>query len=636
MAFDLKKEYTSLLDKHSSFFEQMRERKFCLLNDFDYCTKRSPTKADDFFNALPPDAIIAICGLGQYTSALYSALCSENRCKINYYTCTDGSHESSMIESREILSLNELKTRHVDYIILASNIFHLEMRKNLLTAGFADEKLLDINVPLKKLADRSINSTACEYSSATHCLNNIPIDCSDISPLYLYYESSYFFSDENKRVEALYTMLLGFIIARDILNIRKYAREYIERKYPMHELLMAYLLDLNGLMEQTRKHIQSRKEDITIVCLFDGYDYSYLEYMPHLERLYQKSLVFSRAFTQYGFTTSTLQIMFTGMDLVDEKAYDVTQFTHENSPLLRTISDNGYVLHVFRSDHRQYLFPKSNCVHTHKVRDKASSHYFEMLDILTSKDEKQILFTHLFETHSPFNSPFNFNKAGTGVFPDSDAATSRQTFGMLCRMLNYMDEQFAFFNDFLPEHSSWIVLSDHGAGRMWIPEYMSVKNYNKIYNDYYFHNTHIALFASGPQINPGTASEFFCLKDFIKLLRFMWGQTGIESLAAQYVKLQILPIYDMWLLNDCNRHQVTLQLPKRGIISSDGVYTYEYNGKEIYYPNEYSNQIDNPVFNEEIEKMRALCGKDFYGLFDSPKFALAKKEYLKRGIIKDD
>jgi len=637
MDFCLKNEYQILLDKHSAFFEHMRSQNFCILDEFVSCSRRYPTKADDYFNALPHDAVIAVCGVGVYARALFDALSGYNQNRISYYVCADGSHEGLMFNGQNVLSPSELKAKHVDFIILASIDFKYEMRKYLLKAGFGKEKLLDIDLNFKDICERGVClSTDKNYCSSCRQADILVLHY-DISVMFAYYESSLFFNDARKKIEALFSLLSGFIAGRDIVNIRKYANEYIEKKYPAYELLEAYLLDLNNLMELARSKIKARKQDVIVIYLFDAYEYHYLEHMPNLEKQYHKSLIFNSAFTQYGYTTSTLQVMFTGMDLIDEKAYEVFNFTEENSPLIQTIKDGGYKLHVFRNDARISLFQNSPFVCHHLAECFASGHFFEMLNALSSRDERQILFTHLFETHPPFFSPFNIEIEQSDFLKANAYNTSlnRLVFGRLSKSLNYLDGQFAFFDDFLPEKATRVVMSDHGAGAYKIPEHVSSNSCYQSYDNDFLQNTHVTLFVSGPQIKHGVVDELFCLKDFDKLLRFMWGQTGLESLAAPYIKLQILPTYNLRHLNELDKKSKPLLLPHRGIISSDGVYIYDYDGNEFFYPNKPFNHINDPIYSSVVNKMRKLCGTDFHGLFEHPKFADAKQRYLEKGLISE-
>ena len=629
MAFSLKYEFIALLKKHSSFFDQMSKNDFCILCDFTNYDQPFLEKANDIFQILPQDSKIAICGAGMFTQLLLDALSEANRSKIAYYTCTDGSHDGKTFHGQRVLSPVELKSKNVDYILLSSFEYQSDMRKNLLNMGFNEKMIIDTRTITRSRHNHSINSSVCTLCNPAV----MPISCKNLSAIYNYFEGSHYFFDERKQIEALYTLLLGFIIARDVVNVRKYGRAYLDKHYPFHDLLEVFLDELDALMVQTSSSIQARKEDILVIYLFDAYEYIYLEFMPNLENIYKQSLVFKKAFTQYKYTSATLQIMFTGRDLIDERAYEVTGFTEENSPLLRTIKDSGYKFHVFRGDHRLKTLADCSFVSKHYTNDMASSQYFEMLDVLSIQDEKQILFVHMFETHSPFPSPFN-DQVDDANFTQNNPKPSRATFGILCKTFAYADEQFAFFDRFLPEKTTRVVMSDHGS-RLLLPESLLTKEDYKYVNDQY-RNTRIALFVSGPQILPGVNNDFFSIKDFERFLRFLWGKTDIGALKAPYIKLQILPVYDQWVFNFLTTVNITPSLPQKGIINEQGVYLYFYNGMESFFPNEQGNQIDNPDHRDEIEKMRALCGTDFYDLFNQPKFALAKEEYLKRGLIKED
>jgi len=629
MAFNLNKEFDSLLKKHSAFFDQMCGEGFCALSEFGFYCVKYVTTSDAFFYSLPHEAKIAVCGIGAYTQALLRALNPANRNRIAWYTRTDVSQENVMFQEQRVITPGELRTKDVDFIILSSNDFRSEMRENLLKTGFQENMFLEIKSTLSQLADLQDGSRAkgcqnCGYS----CLLNAKTQNATLSSLYRYYESSPYFNHEHRQMEALYSLIAGFIIARDIVNIRHFSRVYIEKKHFMYDLLELYIKDLNELMDRTFRLIHERKKDAVIIYMLDSYEYEYLEHMPNLKALYQQSLVFNNAFTQYGYTTSSLQVMFTGKDLIDEKAYEIDSFTYENSPLLRTIKNNGYQLHVFRSDGRSKLFSECSDIITHQTQNTASSNYFEMLAVLSASDEKQILYTHMFETHIPFPSPFNHQSDRFTVF---ETTPSYSTFEMIARSLSYMDEQFHVFDSFLPQGTTKIVMSDHGTGHLLIPKRMVTKelyeHMNKLYDA-----TRVTLFVNASHIQPGFVQDLFCLKNFNGFMDFLWGGCSLASLATPYIKLQRLPTYDAQVFKKLSK----LRLPARGIIDKNGVYVYAYNGKEEYYPNKFSNHIDDPEFSDEVKKMRAICGKEFYGLFEQPKFALSKIEYQKRGLFKKD
>jgi hypothetical protein len=202
----------------------------------------------------------------------------------------------------------------------------------------------------------------------------------------------------------------------------------------------------------------------------------------------------------------------------------------------------------------------------------------------------------------------------------------------LFKALEYINEQFSFFDDLFPTDITKIVMSDHDRD---LPYLMKNDRFSSIRCETpaMYCNTRITLFISSSTIEKGSVKEIFCIKNFDKLFQFILGELEIKDIISRYTKLQILPIYAEKMLKI---FYPTMGMPFRGIITTKGTFLIRYDGYEIYYPNVLENHIDDPQYDEEIEEARRICGKDFHDIFNQPKFAAAKKYYSQAGLIKEN
>jgi hypothetical protein len=610
-----------MIDLEEEFMKLYGNINTCCL----FCEKSDEcgiTGLNDSIQKMAQNNTLAFYGVSRVFENLFGVLSEESKKKISYIADIKAIANSFDYCGVRVLSPQELVSANPDIVVLCTYTIMDSMRNTLINAGMEDKKIIN----LISIGDGQFKFCDIVISQISMVSKNYE----EVSITRLEYLDSFRFG-EHVRQMCLVKLIHAYLNIRDVLNAEKHIVEYISHKYRNYELFADFIDKLHDLLSNAREELKERSKDAIIIYLFDGISEKMVDNVPALAELRENSLIFDRSFTQYGYTTSSLQVMFTWMDLIDEKAYEIGLFTAENSPLIRTIKSHGYTLKIFFR-YRLQLFEGGDPSVTVFECATASHQLWAMLAEILKSNNKSVYYVHMSETHHPFNCGFTEN-----IVPLDWSSATHQKYNFIktiwfFKALEYINEQFSFFDGLIPSDITKIVMSDHDN---YAPIFMKNYCFPPVRCEEYpvYFGVRITLFISSPTIEKGMVKEIFCIKNFHKLFNFIFGELEIKDLISRYTKLQKIPIYDEWLLK---HYYQALSLPARGIITAKGTYSIRYDGSETYYPNILENHIDDPQYAEEIEEAREICGKDFHDIFNQPKFANAKEYYAKAGLIKEN
>jgi hypothetical protein len=592
------------------------------------CLKR---ELNALFAAIPRSATLAIYGVGLHTRGMIEALDYVNQTRISRYADIAARNKKMIFGEQEVLSPEALLEEGVDAVILSSHDYQKSMRETLLAAGFREDQLVDLHTLEKKYRENNntYDPKRCMYRS------HPPVKLKrSVWPLWAVlsttrhiYELACRINMRKLQRATLYALIREYLSNRDLVNAGRYIRVFIDNRFEGHDLLATFIGDVEKLLQMAKKRIQMRKNKAVLIYLFEGLEPLYIESMPYLRNLRNKGLSFDHAFTQYGQTTVSMQSMFTGKDLLAGRAYEGDTLTEENSPLLRLIRDNGFEFHITEFNQRKLFTGCGNTInHSEGPMGTFPKSLWKMLTILLSADRNQVILTHVMETHHPYSCGYLDDMLPMGMWEFFLLGEFVRSL-MLQRTLSYVDEQLAYYDDLLPGETTRIAMGDHGgySNEIFIDDDV-LSDQQNVWN----RRTRIALIACSPTLPKGVCSSIFSTKDFDKFFEFLLGKRTLDSLVSEYAKVYTLPYYDKELLID---DHFPWAIPELGVVTLKGAYWIDYHGRERYYPNTIVDHIHDPACLADIEEARKLCGNDFHGLFDQPKFALAKQKYKERGLI---
>lgn len=334
--------------------------------------------------------------------------------------------------------------------------------------------------------------------------------------------------------------------------------------------------EIQNLLSCIKKLIDNREQKDIILYWLDAIPYGDEKDMSYLQSVMQDSIVFENAFTYMPNTHPALRAMFLGKKDIDDLAYYVGKVTHDNSPVIRFLEEQGYGIKVF-SGHFPDYFP-SQFVSDHFYMDSyetISMKLWDMLSYMLLEKRPTLWIIHAMETHSPcLNSRISDDNCKIG------SERYRQS-----RL--EVDEQLSFYDSFLNRNAFRIYMSDHG--RMRVPVHTDKKiRFHILFNIY-----HSAW-------EPRKIEGLFSLLDFEMVLKqlILNGNIKEEEFLREYVEIGTLDWYNSKLIAKIFRKKTDLPIAcfgYKGVVDKEYIYIRYKMGKEWF------QKRDNmPSFNPRL------------------------------------
>ena len=579
------------------------------------------------FDDIPDGFTVAVRGAGWHTIELLKVI-KERKHKISFII--DRNNEINELYGIPIVHVNEMKDKRIDLMIISSFIYREEMKKEQSLKGCDKYSVIDIYDYIDEKDEVSCSNHdvySCVFM--THNLEGLAVSWNGVVCIKKIYKRVLSTGNVTLIQKYLYELILSYLNVRDFLNAERYIELYIKKQYRNWEVFEEFLISLGVLLQKIKEVLIKRKNESLVVFHFDALENDMIEHMEYMRNLRDRFSVFNNAFTQYNYTTSTWQTMFTQRDLIDAGAYEVESFDDNNSKLLNMLRKKNYRFYMSTSKYKLFFKEKDT---TKIYINVMTRRLWDLLQVLVD-DEKAFCYLHFLETHSPFTSCFSdicYEQTEYMKLQENEQAA------ILLECLNYVDEQFEFYNSIIPDCNTKVIMSDHGSYQLF-----SLDNYHindcKTNDHSMYGGLKTVLFFYKEGLKPNRFDQVFSLVNFTDFVSYLIGEADEYAMFTDYSKIQLPPIYDKMLMDVYDEFKHPLPLPTKGIATAYEKYLIDYNGKETYQTFQSDdfrkNRINEPEYQERINELRELCGNDFHDIFEQPKFAYAKKIYKEKGLI---
>lgn len=363
---------------------------------------------------------------------------------------------------------------------------------------------------------------------------------------------------ENTRLKTMYLEKIFFLCI--------YMKNFIQAEKCMEQLkqinnncnysaLISAWNDIQCLLKQIKERLRERKNDHIVLYWLDSLIYGKIENMPYLQKQLDKGISFENAFTVTPNTNPTFTTMFCGMKEVTDKAYQLQEIKAEDSNVILYLKEMGYEFKTISG----YMSRLDNSLRTqeyHNLFAPSSEIFWDVLKYLLIDEKKKFLLAHaLIEGHSPY------------LFTNMQEEDLRNPSSRYHSALTELDTQIEFYNEFLNDNVTKIIMSDHGHG-------------------FFRERFHVYMSIISKKFIPSKIQDLFSLHDFSKLLCQIIEKNEIDITAFKrdYVEIQALDLYNRRRIEKMFRHKKALTLTAFfgycGIITKQHFYVRFNTGKE--------------------------------------------------------
>lgn len=404
--------------------------------------------------------------------------------------------------------------------------------------------------------------------------------------------------DKTKRI-ALERCLFLTIYMKNFIA----AREYAELLMKSEERYRYMWEEIENLLGEIRRLLNDRKQEDIVLYWLDALPYGGEQEMPYLQNAVKKCVKFENAFTYIGYTNSTLRAMFLGKKDIDDRVYNITGITKENSPVIRILEEQGFDLKVCSSEISDFFQSQYRGKQT--TLDwmvPASMEYWDMISGMLTQEQKTLWLVQTLDAHLPcLNRKMN----------DHDYADKKKRQRLAKQEL---DAQLSFYDAMINKNITRIYMSDHGNEAIY--------KYHTLFN----------VYRKG--LEAGKIEGLFSLLDFKTVLKQLisGGDINEKELTREYVEIGELDWYSFGKIEKVFRNKSGLNqyfFGHKGIIDKDYIYIRYTTGKEYLHkrndallcePLLFYDCEDDVCEPELLPKYRELAGEYPQDMFTDGKF----------------
>ena len=504
------------------------------------------------------------------------------------------------------------KCVELDKVIISTYDYRDVVKKQLLQLGFAEENIIDI---YDMLMQHGIY-TRTEYYGIednvyvpfvylNHCLKE---ECND----------------------AYMQMLIkGYLAIRDVKSAQKYLHTYIQSNGVKCEEMKNLLRELEELISVIKEKMSKRKQRDIIWFWQDALCYDWVANMPFFSHEREKGLFFQNTFNSSVWTRSVYELIFHKRYEIDDKSYE--SCGKFNCEFVNALKEKGYdcvrVENLKKNEvcqMEEFDFSEKMLV---SFDISTSQLYWTALNYVLNSDKPVFLLVHsVIEVHQPICSPnlLQYDVAWSNFQLRFEEECREKLFENVKITSLYLDGITEFVCDMLGKNAVKIFMSDHGsvlskASRRW----------NKDAN-------HFNFIVEGNQIEPRKCTGLFSLYNFEKVINYILkpNDENFADIFQKEIKLQAVDVYnrntlEFFIKSDYAEYCVSF----RGIQTLEDRYVLMKTGQEIYnvFPDDYTNYIDEPQYEERIRVLREKAGNHFIDTEDDEKF---KDTYILYDFLK--
>ena len=569
------------------------EKKYGLKELGNFYESKIKNEIVKILNRLPMDKTIAIRGAGEHTSKLLSI----EGCNINFKFIFDYSKqrkETVEIAGRklEIYPCSEIDAMDIDIMIISSYTHRKKIREEL-EKYQKDFIILDLYDELKKVG---LDVNAPFYRNAEDTYENV-----------IYYRKKYM--SENNVVN-LKNLIVAYLKICDFINFSKFAKEYIDNKYPDYQNMRMALDEITNLLDYVKRKLKRRTQKDIIIVWNDQLDYSWLQYTPYMKMASIDSMFFENAYTMTPFTVPTFLEMFQGLKSIEDEIYHkpFSPSNKYNSDIIRTLEALGYEFMYIGDEADAGLFEKKYVISNYTYNSSCIRCVNLLQKLLDAEKPVCIILHALVETHNPYLSG-ELDDLKYCEWPGFEGISEEVALEQRKKSVLYWDKQLEFYMGFMPNSCIKVFMSDHG------PRY----NIQPIYKE---PTTHIIFFITGFGVPQGRYSQLFSIYNFYKVISCIISNEYKENeIFSDYVLMQETNIFNStticyYLENNAEECFCSF----RAVRTKKELYVKLSSGKKYYYllPDEETNCIDK-ADRDRLEWLDELAGDKFEDLSEHEK-----------------
>lgn len=548
-------------------------------------------KIQDILEKACKNKVVAIRGCGVHTQELLKIM--KFPCRIaafyNSASVNEGKYEWEG-KSYPILPSKQLTNTSADAVIISS-FRHRKTIKEELENLCPKIPVIDIYAELYK---EGINLQEAFYYNTQQGYHNVLLWLSK-------YRAA---SNEQDTEQCLQNLIFYSLKIRDFVNTFSYLECYINKGYQYSKPYSEFRDALKDFLKWIWKELQDRKERDIIIFWNDQVGYEDLEKFPCIAQAAENGISFSNAFTPVPFTYASFWGMFEKQYSMDDNIYFIehNKIGEQNS-ILHMLNEKGYTFRyigdgptgVWFQDKFQKGYPSydSSCVRC-----------FDMLEELMNSDTKMCIMLHaLVETHNPYMSG-ELEDAKWFEWPYIDVDIKKVK-DQINSSAAYWSKQLDFYLKFIKPGSSKVFMSDHGK------RYFAEPIYNDLAN-------HILFVIQDDRLESRQENKLFTINNLEEVLEYLsdsiLSDEKYERIFSHIIKMQEVGIFnDSALRYYMAEKQYDSFMPYRAARGERDKYVKLSNGKEFYFrlPDEEKNEIDNPIYQQRIQELKTVAGRDF-------------------------
>lgn len=512
----------------------------------------------------------------------------------------------NFIKNTNVLSINDLQKKNVDFMILGSRTFRKEMKETLESMGYRGT-IVDFYDLMEDYLGEHISNYKIIYNK----------------------RKKYECSVGEERIKALRELIREYLIIRDFNSAFQYIDKYIENQYEDFERYQKLKKELSDLFVLIKRYLEKRNCNDIVINWIDALSYIHLRQFPFLQEKARQGINFEKAYSVNPWTRETMKTIFWGEYSIEGKLFQKDKFGTNETKLLKMLKRQGYRfsylgLGKYKKllDEEAILSPELNFEREHN--DSSIPRQWDALCLLCKEEGPLcLLIDTLWETHEPFVcgeiEPYQEFTCSEKDWEKEECRAQAEVSS------RYVDKQFAFYDNLLGSHITKIYISVHGR----ISD--SIMKESRI---------HTVLIIDAPEQKQKAVKGIVSLVDFWKIVeKCITGDMDFQEIEREYTFVESFDYYNYSSIRavlDDSKYNIFEYLQRRGVITLEDRFCRFAYGKESYFTDgdDKTDRINEEKYTARIAELRELCGTEFIDIFQYDKFKYSRLLYTDEQLSK--
>lgn len=528
--------------------------------------------------------------------------------EVDYILDKNPDNANEKVKSFQIPIISTHVGHEIDKVIISSFELRQECVEEFRKEG--DIEVIDI---YEKLEERGLHLTKAYYRYLDDPYRAV-VEC----------QHQYRTSVEDK--PALLKQLIGcYLDIRDICSALNFIDEYIENQYPEWKAVQALKEDLNCLVDDIKAACRNRPQKDILWFWQDALPYEYGKSMERLCEAAKKGMVFEEAYSP-SWTTRSVYAR-----ILDQKEEFEIYTDIENRPkshiAIEYLKKAGYDCYKITCMGLEDIpLDTFNLYSAYDLMQYCTTPelWWEGLRKILSSEKPVFLLLHTgVETHPPMVSPAlkEYKKRlledyGT-VYAGHRIQDSQELYQ---KNSSYVDQELSFLLELLGKDKIKIFMSDHGNITK-----KRVQAYSK-------DALHIVFTVLGSGIPARSYCKLFSVTQFLQLLIFLLepSEEHEKAMFSEEIWLNAVDLYSLEVIKKYIEYgMIETGIAYCGILTLADRYVRLGTGEEFYhiFPDEQTNHIAEPNYQERIQILREHAGDRFIDIRKNSKFRYSHLVY---------